>query len=140
MVELETQASSTKLNDEPGEGDDVILGCSTFAQTLLLETLAQWTDAMLPCFASRAQSQWGDEWEGECADYLSANMKQRLKMGCGWDAYRIASIIMIKPAIFVPNYDKLSDCAKEIYRQMLTTSVLISADTYMESCGLAHGR
>lgn len=99
--------------------NDVILSSGILSTPLLLETLATWSDAMLPDFESKARSQWGEEWEGECAALLSEEMRKHVKDG-GWDAYRIASIIMIKPAIFIPNYDQLSDCAKEIYRQGFT--------------------
>ena len=104
---------------------DVNLSSGILSTPLLLETLATWSDAMLPDFESKARSQWGEEWEGECAALLSEDMRKHVKDG-GWDAYRIASIIMIKPAIFIPNYDQLSDCAKEIYRQGFTYSSRIA--------------
>ena len=96
----------------------VTIDVSSLAAGLLLETLATWPEAMFPYFTIKAKSQWGDKWESECAELLSENMKQQLRMGGSWDLYRIASVIMIKPAFFFPNYDALADCAKEIYRQV----------------------
>jgi hypothetical protein len=104
------------------------LDSSEFALTLLLETLAIWQEVMLPYFTSKAQTQWGDQWDSECAKLLSENMKLQLLRGGGWDLYRIVSVIVIKPGIFMPNYGELSDCAKEIYRQVFTifSQMLIS--------------
>ena len=95
----------------------LVLDAGSFATSLLTETFATWPDAMRPYFESKAQDQWGDKWESECAAILSQNMKQQLLGGGGWDACRIISVIVIKPASFMPDYEKLSDYAKEIYRQ-----------------------
>jgi hypothetical protein len=114
-------ASSTNCRSV---GDYLTLESSAFAPTLLLETLAAWLEAMLPYFTRKAQSQWGDAWERECAEFLSKDMKDKLSLGGGWDAYRLLSVMAIKPAIFMPNRDELSSCAKEIYRQVFAIAML----------------
>ncbi len=102
-----------------GLGGVLTIDSKAFATTLLLETLASWPEMMLPHFTSKAQSQWGNDWELECAKLLSGNMKQHFGEGGGWDAYRIVSVMMKKMAIFMPDYDKLSDCARELHRHVL---------------------
>jgi hypothetical protein len=107
---------------EPEMANSLTLESSAFASILLLETLAAWLEAILPYFTSKAQSQWGDEWELECAKLLSKDMQQRLCLGGGWDAYRLVSVMVVKPAIFMPNCN--TDCTKEIYRQVFTIVIL----------------
>ena len=116
-----TWASSTNCR---GVGEHLILESSAFAPTLLQETLAAWLEAMLPYFTRKAQSKWGDEWERECTKFLSKDMQYKLSLGGGWDAYRLLSVMVMKLAIFMPNCDELSYCAKEIYRQVFTIGML----------------
>jgi hypothetical protein len=89
-----------------------------YAAALLRESLASWTVTMLPYFKKRAQEHWGIKtWESECSSLLSDDMKKHVETD-GWDTYRIAAVIAKRAEIFLPNYDKLEDSKRELYRQV----------------------
>jgi hypothetical protein len=118
-------------------GSALELDSRFFAAALLRESLASWTEIMLPFFKSTAQGRWGAvNWEGECTSVLSDDMKKQLKIG-GWDAYRIATVFTKRLEIFLPNYQELLDITKELYRQV-SDPLNISAQPELEYWHLSY--
>jgi hypothetical protein len=101
-----------------GCGAALTLDSSAFALTLLRETLVAWAEAIVPYFTKKAKDRWRSEWEKECSSLLSANMQRHVTKKGIWDVYRLVSVLARHPTIFLPNFDELSDCLKELYRQV----------------------
>ncbi len=88
-----------------------------------------WSGKNLPYFKNIAESKWGDQWENECASFLSKTMQKQVETWKVWDVYRIASVYAARPSIFLPNFDKLSDSAKELCRRAAQIKLM-----YRQSC------
>ncbi len=92
------------------------LDIDTCAAALLRDALISWQETMSPYFVTRAAAHWNDGWETKCCDFLSKDMKQQVLNGRGWDVYRLAAVIAKCPSIFFPEYESLTDSAREMYR------------------------
>ena len=88
----------------------------TFSTALVREALACWTRSLLPSVEASAQKKWGAGWQTECSEHISKPMKAQIAEGKEWDVYRVASAFMENPDVFFPDYDRLTDSAKEQFR------------------------